>query len=46
MASFQAKIGLKMERKRESKIIVSFRSDPMRNIKLQNNNIKILKISL
>ena len=35
MASFPGKIGWKRQRKREIKIIVSFRSYPMRNRKFQ-----------
>ena len=45
MASFQAKIGWKMPRKREKKkIIVTFRSYPTRNLKFQKNCNKIRKI--
>ena len=44
MGSFQAKIGWKMMRKREIKIIVPFRSYPMRNRKFLKNNKKIQKI--
>ena len=44
MSSFQAKIGWKMLRKREKKIIVPFRSYPMHNRKCQKNNEKIQKI--
>ena len=36
MNSFQAKIGWKKMRKRETKIIVPFRFYPMRNRKFQN----------
>ena len=43
MASFQAKIGWKMPRKREKKIIVTFRSYPTRNLKFQKNCNKIPK---
>ena len=43
MASFQAKIGWKMLRKRENKIIVPFRFCPMCNRKFQKNNKKIKK---
>ena len=43
MASFQAKIGLKMSGKREYKIIVLFCSYPTRNRKFQKNNKKIRK---
>ena len=46
MASFQDKIGWKMPRKREYKIIVPFRSYPMRNRKFQKNSKKIKKIPL
>ena len=41
MASFQVKIGWKMLRKREIKIIVPFRSYPMHNRKFQKNSKKI-----
>ena len=44
MAPFQAKIGWKMLRKREIKIIIPFRSYPTRNRKFQKNNKKIQKI--
>ena len=44
MASFQAKIGWKRQRKRQKKIIVPFRSYPTRNRKFQKNSKKILKI--
>ena len=44
MASFQAKIGWKMLRKRENKNIVSFRSYQMRNRKLKKNNKNFQKI--
>ena len=46
MASFQAKIGWKTQRKRENKNChsVSFRSYPSRNIKFQKNSKKIKKI--
>ena len=40
MASFQAKIGWKMQRKRENK---SFRSYPTRNRKFQKSSKKIQK---
>ena len=44
MASFQAKIGWKMPRKREKKkIIVTFRYYPTRNLKFQKNCNKIPK---
>ena len=42
--SFQAKLGWKRRRKREIKIIVPFRSDPMRNRMFQKNKKKIQKI--
>ena len=43
MAPFLAKIGWKMQRKRENKNChsVPFGSDPMRNGKFQKNNKKI-----
>ena len=41
MASFQAKIGWKMPRKREYKI---YRSFPKRNLKFQNKSKKIIII--
>ena len=44
MASFQAKIGWKRLRKRENKIIASFRTYPNRNRKFQKSRKKILKI--
>ena len=46
MASFQAKIGWKMMRKRENKNChsVPFRSYPTRNRRFQKNGIKIEKI--
>ena len=46
MASFQAKIGWKTQRKRENKNChsVSFRSYPSRNRKFQKNSKKIKKI--
>ena len=46
MASFQAKIGWKTQRKRENKNChsVSFRSYPTRNRKFQKNSKKIKKI--
>ena len=45
MASFQEKIGWKWPRKRQKyKIIVSFRSYPMRNRKFQTSSKKIQKI--
>ena len=44
MASFQAEIDWKRLKKRKIKIIVPFRSYPMRNRKLQKNNKKIKKI--
>ena len=46
MASFEAKIGWKMLRKRENKNyrFVSFRSDPTRNRKFRKNSKKIQKI--
>ena len=45
MASFQAKIGWKMPRKRKIKIIGPFRSFTTRNRKFQKNskNIQIIK---
>ena len=43
MASFQAKIGWKMLRKRENKNIVPFRSYQKRNRKLEKNSKKIQK---
>ena len=43
MNSVQAKIGWKRMRQREIKIIVPFRSYPMRNRKFQKNNKKIKK---
>ena len=45
MASFQAKIGWKRQRKRENKNChsVPFRSYPMRNRKFQKNSEKIQK---
>ena len=44
MASFQAKIGWKRQRKRENKkIIVLFRSYPTRNRKYQSNSKKVYK---
>ena len=44
MGSFQAKIGWKRLKKREIKIIVSFRSYPTGNIKFQKNSKIIQKI--
>ena len=46
MASFQAKIGWKRQRKRENinYRFVSFRSKPMRNRKFQTHSKKIQKI--
>ena len=44
MASFQAKIGWKRMRKREIKIIITFRSNPTRNRKFQKNSKNIQKI--
>ena len=46
MASFQDKIGWKMQRKRENKNcrFVLFRSYPTRNRKFQKNSKKIQKI--
>ena len=44
MALFQAKIGWKMPRMRNLKIIVPFRSNPTRNRKFQKNSKKIQKI--
>ena len=46
MASFQAKIGWKRQRKRENKNcrFVPFRSYPTRNRKFQKNSNKIEKI--
>ena len=47
MASFQAKIGWKMLRKREYiESIVPFHSNPTRNRKFQKNSKKIQKIPL
>ena len=46
MASFQAKIGWKMLRKRENKIIVPFRSYPTRNRNFQKNSREIVKIKI
>ena len=49
MASFQAKIGWKMPKRRENKrleIIVTFGSHSMRNLKLQKNSNKIQKIKI
>ena len=46
MASFQAIIGWKRMRKSEKKIIVTFRSYPMRNLKFQKNSYKIQKIKI
>ena len=43
MALFQAKIGWKMPRMRNIKIIVPFRSNPTRNRKFQKNSKKIQK---
>ena len=43
MASFQAKIGWKRMRKREKKIIITFRSNPTSNRKFQKNSKKIQK---
>ena len=43
MDSFEAKIGWRRMRKREIKIIVTFRSDPMRNRKFQKRTKKIQK---
>ena len=43
MASFLAKIGWKRLRKRENKIIVTFRTNPTRNRKFQKNSKKIQK---
>ena len=45
MASFQAKIGWKRLKKREKKIIVSFRSYPTDNRKFQKNSKNIQKNS-
>ena len=44
MNTFKAKIGWKRMRKREIKIIVPFRSYPMRNRNFQKNNKKTQKI--
>ena len=44
MASIQAKIGRKRMRKREKKIIITFRSNPTCNRKFQKNSKKIQKI--
>ena len=44
MASFKAKIGWKMMRKRENKIIFPLRSFPTRNRKYQKNRKKFKKI--
>ena len=46
MASFHAKIGWKMPRKRKNKIIGPFRSYPTRNWKFQKNSYKIEKIKV
>ena len=43
MASIQAKIGRKRMRKREKKIIITFRSNPTCNRKFQKNSKKIQK---
>ena len=43
MNSFQTKIGWKQMRKREIKIIVPFRSYPMRNRKFHKNSKKLKK---
>ena len=43
MASFQAKIGLKMPGKREYKNIIPSRSYPTRNRKFKKNSKKIQK---
>ena len=44
MASFQAKIGWKMPKKRKKKIIGPFRSYTTRNRKFQKNSQKIQKV--
>ena len=44
LASFEAKIGWEMPRKREKKIIVLYRSYTTRNRKFKKNSIKIQKI--
>ena len=44
MNSFQAKIGWKMMRKIEIKILVPFRFYPTRNTKFQKNSQKIQNI--
>ena len=44
MDSFQAIIGWKRMRKRETKIIVPFRSYPTRNRKFKKKGKKIVKI--
>ena len=44
MASFQAKIGWKRQKKRKKKFILPFRSYPTRNRKFQKNSEKIQKI--
>ena len=44
MNSFQAKISWKKMRKREIKIIISFRSYPTHNRNFQKNSKKIQKI--
>ena len=46
MNTFLAKIGWKHLRKRKIKIIVPFRSYPMRNWKFQKNNKKNQKIKM
>ena len=46
VASFQAEISWKMLKRRKIKIIVPFRSYPMRNWKFQKNNKKIQKIKM
>ena len=48
MAFFQAKIGLKRQRKRENNNyrFVSFRSNPTLNRKFQKNSNKIKKIKI
>ena len=43
MASFKARIGWKIPRKRDNKFVVPFRSYPTRNRKLQKNSKKIPK---
>ena len=46
MASFKARIGWKMARKKKVNIVVMFRSYPTPNRKFQKNSKKIQKITL